>query len=166
MKRLVMALGAGALALGCSSSDPGPSCTAYSVPARTDLTKPTVSFKSDVVPVFVQSCAFSPPCHGATSGDNQGVYLGVKTGDPKAALIYAGLVGKPSNELAAMPYVTPGDPSKSYVMHKMDGDQCTLDAQCTGGSCGQSMPQSSSAILPATSRDVVRRWIAQGAPNN
>ena len=44
---------------------------------------------------------------------------------------------------ALMPFVTAGDPSKSYLMHKMDGDQCAFDSSCTNGTCGVSMPQAS-----------------------
>lgn len=166
MNRLVI-LASGALALfGCSSNSepPGDQCKTYSVPSGTDLTTPAVSFKNDVVPIFVLSCAFTT-CHGAASGQNQGVYLGSKTGDPGAAKIYAATVGVASSELAAMPYVSAGDPSKSYLMHKIDGDVCTLNAQCTGQTCGDTMPQGN-ALLDVATRDTIRRWIAQGAKND
>jgi len=50
-------------------------------------------------------------------------------------------------------------------MRKMDASTCTLDAKCTGGSCGQSMPKGDPP-LPIDTRDVVRRWILQGAQDN
>jgi hypothetical protein len=50
-------------------------------------------------------------------------------------------------------------------MRKIDGSHCVLDAQCTGGDCGQSMPRNSET-LPLEARDKVRRWIGQGAKND
>lgn len=142
-----------------SSGGGGPSCSDYDPPASFDAQHPTVSFKTDVMAVFKQSCAFST-CHGATTGTNNGVSLG---GDD-AAKVRAAIVGVNADEIA-MPYVKPGDPRASYLMRKMDGSQCVLDAQCTGGSCQLSMPRGDQP-LPVETRDVVRRWIAQGAQDN
>lgn len=50
-------------------------------------------------------------------------------------------------------------------MHKIDGDVCTLDAQCTNHSCGDTMPGSND-LLDLAIRDTIRRWIAQGAKND
>jgi hypothetical protein len=50
-------------------------------------------------------------------------------------------------------------------MHKIDGDSCTLDKQCVGADCGSSMPEQSD-LLPEETRNVIRRWIAQGALEN
>jgi len=65
-----------------------------------------------------------------------------------------------------MPLVTASDPSKSYLMHKLDGDQCQYNAECSGQSCLSLMPSGGTQLLPVATRDVVRRWIAQGAQNN
>lgn len=80
-----------------------------------------------------------------------------------------------------MPYVTRGDPSKSYLMHKLDGDLCVLkgcipDNPLVLGTyamfvspppwCGGLEPYQAGGPLDDTSRDLVRRWIAQGAKNN
>jgi len=146
---------------GCSSDDGGSSsgCTDYSPPAGFDATKPAVRFSTDVMGVFARSCAFST-CHGSNVGPANGVFLG-----NDAARVHAALVGVKSGELPSMPFVTAGDPRQSYLMRKMDGSQCALDAQCTGGSCSGSMPKGSE-VLPVETRDVVRRWIAQGAKND
>ena len=65
------------------------------------------------------------------------------------------------------------DPGGSYMMHKLDQDQCLFAATCnaTGNprfvSCGNGMPfLSCPSILDEPSRDKIRRWIAQGANNN
>jgi hypothetical protein len=161
MKWLLAAPLLGAFALACSSPAQK-TCSPYTPPANLD-TK-SVSFASDVVPIFVQSCAFST-CHGAQSGNNQGVYLGTKSGTPDTGRIYTATVGVASLELPSMPFVTKGDPANSYLMHKIDGDACTFAKQCVGGDCGSTMPEQSD-LLPEESRLVIRRWITQGALEN
>jgi hypothetical protein len=146
-------------AAGCTTAAPSPACDDYQPPAGFDLGAPAVSFRRDVMPVFAQSCAFSS-CHGATVGSANGVFLGAD-----AARVHAGLVNARGSELASMPFVTPGDPRASFLLRKMDGSQCALDAACAGGACGDAMPKGSGPLEVAT-RDVVRRWIAQGAKND
>ena len=141
-----------------SSGNSGSPCD-YAPPAGFDALTPKVTFAADVLPVFGRSCAFST-CHGSTTGPANGVFLG-KDG-PKA---HAAIVGVKGDELPTMPFVTPGNPQESYLMRKMDGSQCALDAQCTGASCQSSMPKGDVPLDVAT-RDVVRRWIAQGAKND
>jgi hypothetical protein len=137
----------------------GSSCDDYAPPAGFDATTPAVSFSKDVMPIFGQSCAFST-CHGSTVGNANGVFLGKDT--PR---VHAAIVGVKGDELSAMPFVTAGNPRESYLMRKMDGSQCALDAQCTGGSCQGSMPKNE-VVLDVATRDTVRRWIAQGAKND
>jgi hypothetical protein len=152
----------------CSTSarpaDAGPACVAYD--AGTFDRVPPVSLKTDVMQgVFAKSCSLSTSCHGAPTGSQQGLFLGKPSLDGgDSAAVRATLVGA-STELPGWQVVTPGDPGKSYLMHKIDGDQCLFDTQCTGGSCTGSMP-SGSELLPVSRRDVVRLWIAQGAQDN
>jgi len=190
-------LTASASAAACSSSSPSeavsdagaldagsdtfvPVCAAYTVPAGTDLTTPSVSFRNDVLPIMAVTCALSN-CHGFPGApQTEGLVLGVADGgltDDDAgdaggsptpgtpSAIIANVVGVTSKELSQMKRVTAGDPAKSYLMHKVDGDHCLFDAQCTDGDCGKQMPQSSDA-LSETSRLVIRRWITQGALDN
>jgi hypothetical protein len=153
-----------------------------------NLTSPTVSFSKDVLPLFQSTCGLSNSCHatplalGDVAGPTMSVFLGCgpfliangdcsATGD-QAAQVYAGLVGASASqptEESCMPFVAPGKPTKSYLMHKMDGDQgCTVNCcipnnaavtqtegsegageTITGtGWCGTSMPWQV-AILPA-----------------
>ena len=163
---------AGAFLMGCSgssSSNPD-ACTAYQVPAGTNLMAPAVSFQSDVLPIFEGSCGLSTSCHGSSTVTSDGrVFLGSDTVTTDPATVHDGLVGIFSMDLPSMPYVTAGDPSKSFLMHKMDGDECLFASQCAasvaGGGCGVSMPQNL-PLLDVASRDTVRRWIAQGAAND
>ncbi len=156
---LLVAFGA-ALACG-SSGDDSPStagtCVPYVVPAGTDLSTPPVGFRSGVVPVFQQSCVFSV-CHGGSAGK-----LTLSLSDPSAA--HKALVGVASSEHKTMPRVTAGDPGKSFLMHKMDGDACTLQAECIDPECADVMPKDTEP-LEVKDRDVVRRWIAQGAKDD
>jgi hypothetical protein len=144
--------------VGCPADD-GPTCSDYEPPAGFDASKPAVSFSKDVMPVFGQSCAFST-CHGSNIGPANGVFLG-----RDASRVHAAIVAVKSSELPDMPFITPGNPRESYLMRKMDASQCVLDARCTGGSCQSSMPKNE-ATLEVETRDIVRRWIAQGAKND
>jgi hypothetical protein len=143
----------------CSSAQDPPSGSTSSPSAP-----PT--FEGDVLPIFRFSCAFSS-CHGDPSGHPR-VFLGAQDGSGSATTVLANIARKPSVELPSMPYVTPGDPANSYLLHKIDGDQATLDAHCTPNTdlgtkqgCGVSMPQGL-PLLDAAKRDVVRAWIAGG----
>ena len=144
-----------------SADDPpaGGGCVDYDAPAGFDKAAPAVQFTRDVMPVFAQSCAFST-CHGSNIGTPNGVFLG-----KDSARVHTGIVNVRGDQLTTMPFVTPGNPRESYLMRKMDGSQCALDAQCVGGSCQGSMPKNQD-VLEVASRDIVRRWIAQGAKND
>ena len=168
---------AAALALsasGCGNSDPPAGCASIAScptpdPATTQLTTPSISFKTDVVPLFQQSCALSTSCHQDKVGGPSGLYLGGSSNSPAdPAGVYAAIVGVASIELPSMQYVKAGDLANSFLMHKMDGNQCQFSAQCgatPAPNCGDVMPQSSCPLTGAQ-RDTVRRWIAQGAQNN
>ncbi len=159
-----LALGVTTLASCSSTTAPAATCTAYVVPAGTDLTTVT-SFKKDVLPILVQSCAFTS-CHGEPNGTNNGISLGLKlpaTSD--ASKVVAGMVNVKAKELTTMNFVTPSDPANSYLMHKIDGDNCVYNAMCTDGTCQATMPQAGD-LMPPAQRDIFRRWIAQGAQDN
>src|SRR5262249_12863893 len=120
---------------------------------------PKVGFAKDVMPIF-HSC-WASTCHGSTVGNPNGVFLGGN--DP--TVVHDGLVDVRSSELPTMSFVKPGDPRESYLMLKIDGSSCLLSGQCTGSDCGKRMPRDADQ-LPVETRDVVRRWIAQGAKND
>lgn len=159
---VVPALGVALVALvGCpgpSTSEPDPNaCHDDVVAADFDRTTPT-SFARDVMPIFRTSCAFSS-CHGESSGAANGIVLA----GSDAPAVRQALLATKATSLPTMPLVTPGDTAKSFLLRKIDGTQCALDAQCEGRSCGESMPQGE-GLLPVATRDVIRRWILQGAP--
>lgn len=149
-------------ALGCGSGASQAVCGAYEVPATTDLSKPTVSFDNDVLPILQQSCALSA-CHGSQLGTNNGIYLGAPAGVIDSSRVYAAIVNAPSQTAPTQVYVVPNDPARSFLLHKLDGDLCVIK-QCATG-CGIVMPKDAPQLSVAT-RDVIRRWIAQGAAHN
>jgi hypothetical protein len=137
----------------------------YTPPGTTDLTTPAMSFKTDVMPVFAANCA-SSSCHGIADSPRGGLFLGAQLAKgADASTVRAGLVGKASGQLPTMPFVTAGDPGSSYLMHKLDSDQCMYETSCVGHDCLKTMPYDT-ASLEVTTRDIVRRWIAQGAAAN
>jgi hypothetical protein len=162
MRSLLLASIAGAIAItGCPGGDDDRgTCNDYSPPASFDAQNPQVSFSKDVIPIFKTSCAFTA-CHGL-QGSNNGVFLG-ESGGPAA--VHGNLVGRRSSKLQTMDLVKAGEPRESFVMRKLDGSHCVLDSQCTGGTCGDSMPRREET-LPIEERDKIRRWIAQGAKND
>jgi hypothetical protein len=97
-------------------------------------------------------------------------YLGPGSGTPSCATIdmIVSALMKPSAEDPSMPLVTPGDATKSFLMHKMDNTQGTLNCSAgdLGGVCGTFMPNMAVSILPQAKRDAVRAWINAGAPDN
>jgi hypothetical protein len=144
----------------------GPSaCFDY---AGFDATTPTVSFKTDVLPIFRQSCGLSTSCHGTLG--SPGPYLGPKLSDPEPSAddidqIFAANVGVPASAEPGMSIVAPGEPRESFMMHKLDGTlECEQLACAVDGSCGDSMPVG--VALEQGRRDTIRRWIAQGAKND
>ncbi len=179
--------------MACSSSSSGGSCTegggadggtctAGSTPAYTscaDLTTPTVSFAQDVQPTFNMSCALSTPgtCHALQQPGNTTpwlIYLGDPVHNPDAGQVLSGIVGQAAFEDPSMNIIKAGDPDNSYLMHKLDYDQCQFSTACNGPNlkqnpmqinCGSGMPYQS-GILDQGTRDNIRRWIAQGAKNN
>jgi hypothetical protein len=145
-------------------------CVEYESDA--DLTTPTVSFGSDIVPIMNFSCGIAgATCHGTPEVTaQQRPFLGLFDGGTDAGEIISGIVGVKSNEDPTMNVVTASDPANSFLMHKVDWDECTLTAQCAATktqytNCGQGMPYSSDQLDQPT-RDKIRRWIAQGAKNN
>jgi hypothetical protein len=153
-----------ALALAACGTPPpvwdqvdGGACQLYEVPATLDLTSPVRSFTADVLPILTSRCGNA--CHGTSAPAGNLTLAG------SASAVHGALVGKPSGELGAMSFVATGDPTRSFMMHKLDGDQCVYDTTCAGGSCQQPMPMSGGGLSPAQ-RDTIRQWIYQGAALN
>jgi hypothetical protein len=72
------------------------------------------------------------------------------------AAAYDQLVNRPSAGRPALMLVRPGDPEASYLIHKLEG-RPTIE--------GLRMPLNP-PFLTASQIDVIRSWIAAGAPRN
>jgi hypothetical protein len=139
------------------------------------LQSPTISFATDIQPIWNASCAISgATCHGSPVTDPKTtgqIYLGSPDGGVAASDILPKVVGQPSPENGAMDIIKAGDPVNSYMMHKIDGDECLYAKTCNATqnaiftNCGIQMPYNS-GVLDQGSRDKIRRWIAQGAQSN
>ena len=139
----------------------------------TDLSTPPTSFETDVFAIFAQSCN-EQLCHGNALGARAGLYLGPIQGASTTDLqtVYNGLLG-PSQTAPALFLVQPGAPAQSFLMHKIDACQNSLDVACAAEpnqcrqDCGDPMPplpRDTYAELSEAQKLVIRRWIAQGAP--
>lgn len=73
-----------------------------------------------------------------------------------ASVAYAQLVNVPSSGKAGAVRVVPGNPDGSYLIQKLEGRTDIA---------GSRMPLGG-PFLPQADIDVIRAWIAQGAPNN
>ncbi len=109
--------------------------------------EPPISFATQIQPIFTNSCA-TAGCHAGPSGE-EGLVL-----DPGAA--FANIVNSPSSQQPGLLRVAPGDPDASYLLRKIVGGP---------GITGGRMPLNRPA-LPQSEIDLLRAWIAQGAPNN
>ena len=92
--------------------------------------------------------------------------VGCHTGSPGAFNLsldegYAATVDVPSNQVASMMLVAPGDVEGSYLWHKINGTADTV----MGG--GQPMPNGEAqplSELDPGATELIRTWIACGAP--
>jgi hypothetical protein len=145
---------------GCSAGDEHVAATGSATCTAT--TRPAigadVSFQQDVLPIFQTSCSFVS-CHG--SRGHNGIYLGPSgtASDPSA--IRAELLQ--TAEVASMPFVAPGEPDRSWLLRKLEGNYCGV--ACAGGDCGARMPQNGEPLAPAA-LTTIATWIAKGAPDN
>ena len=144
-----------------------------------------VSFSADIMPIFQRSCTLSTVCHGQmNNAQEENLYLGKNGGGGGSAdsyAVYSGLVGVHSKEDPSMNLVTAGDTSNSFLWHKVNDDQMTLNsgtlatgcmkasAMCfdctTDAPCGGAMPYLGEP-LAADDLCTIESWIAQGAPND
>ena len=110
----------------------------------------TVSFSTQIQPIFTQNCAFSG-CHAGTS-PRAGLNL-------EAGKAHDNLVGVPSTEMPALNRVKPFDPSSSYLFKKHSG---------APDISGSRMPLNNPNFFVEQPDllELERRWIVQGGLNN
>lgn len=96
----------------------------------------------------IQQNVFTPICAGCHAGS--GAPLGFRLDEGFA---YGMLVNTASVEVPALLRVSPGNPDQSYLIQKLEGHAAV----------GGQMPLGQSP-LPQATIDVIREWIANGAP--
>ena len=170
LSSLVVVVVSAVAALGCSSSTAAPDGGGGGGP---------VSFSKDVMPIFQTGCTLSGACHGQmNNAAEENLYLGDNLMNTPAiiAQVYMGLVGVPALEDPAMSLIAKGDTSKSYLSHKLVGDQNNFASDCAKATlcpdqsctpttpCGTFMPYLGSIDLNRAA--IINNWITQGALNN
>jgi hypothetical protein len=97
----------------------------------------------------IQDTIFTPICTACHIGANapQGMRL-------DAANSYAMIVNVQSNEVPGLKRINPGNPDSSYLVQKIQGTAAV----------GVRMPANGPPYLTQTQIDLVRRWVAAGAP--
>ncbi|MBK9259624.1 MAG: hypothetical protein IPM54_07260 [Polyangiaceae bacterium] len=160
--------GSGGSGGGDGGAGGGGGATCFDYASFEDMT-PTVMFKADVLPILRQSCSASTACHGDESPPKGQPYLGPdamagSASTMQIAKIFEQNVDVFSSKATTMKIVDRFSPQTSFLMHKIDGTLTCADVKCDVD-CGVAMPKDA-AILPQAQRDIVRRWIAQGAINN
>jgi hypothetical protein len=159
-----------------------------------------VSLEHDLMPIFAASCVFSS-CH-----DPSARKADLVLGDPKSFGLDAGscidesaewgcrlsepidpallkevrdglLAPSKTVKVPALPRVTPGDPTKSFLLDKVTGTQNRRGyAQCenqsvsgsSANTCGDTMPLGSTTYCATMPEKVIAivQWIRDGAPEN
>jgi hypothetical protein len=99
------------------------------------------------------------PCH-TVDGLGGGIDFGTSPSDDAKA--YASLISPAKGSLCSdqgFTRVVPGDVGKSLIIAKLESRRDGVDPPCGGG-----MPTGERPALPTAEIDLVRRWIAGGAP--
>jgi hypothetical protein len=99
----------------------------------------------------IQATIFTPICTACHVGAN--APLGLRL---DAANSYALLVNVPSGQVPSVMRVDPGNPNSSYLVQKIEGTAAV----------GVRMPANGPPYLSQAQIDLVRRWIAAGAPQS
>ncbi len=160
------ATGTGGSSSGTGGGPPVVECPVP--PDQFDAAGPSPSFADDVHPILLRSCALVL-CHTDWEDPPQGLIFGSadQPSTPALRQDVADQLLSPAAEAPGLQRVEPGDPTRSYLMLKMDGCQNSSGLACIGTTlpdkpCGDSMPQMLPP-RPARERDLIRRWIADGA---
>jgi hypothetical protein len=140
---------------------------------------PAATFKADVLPILRASCSDTMSCHGSQNNPDPTQHF-YGTPESQGAMtaaqiqaIFAGAVNQASIDEPDMDVIKAGDPAHSFMTYKLDATSavdCSALTCNAAMACGSPMPMSATPMsatpLSLASRDVIRRWIAQGARND
>lgn len=144
--RGMIVIWAGAVLAGCGGGGGGNNST----PPPAQTTPPPTTTPPVTQSQFqqIQDTIFTPMCTGCHVGAGAPQGLRLDAGNS-----YALLVNVASTEVPTLLRVKPGDPQNSYLVQKIEGRQAV----------GGRMPLGRDP-LPQASIDLIRAWIAGGAP--
>jgi hypothetical protein len=127
-----------------STADTGTADTSTADTSTDDTGPAGLSFAADVYgPIIAPKCG----CHMPGAG---GMVMG-----NDATSAYAVIVGVASEDVPGLSRIEPGDPTASYLFHKISGTQVDV------GGLGSTMPLGDS--LTADQVMVIEQWILDGA---
>jgi len=112
---------------------------------------PTVSFNSNIQPIFNRSCATSSQCHGPNGA--QGL-------DLTAGNSIRNTVGVKATQQPRKVLVKPGDPANSYLLQKITGVDISgilMPQGCPGNPIGGAV------CLSADDISAIEEWITECA---
>jgi hypothetical protein len=140
-------LGVALVVGGCGQTDA--SCGGAALTVREPDTASPAAAKA----ILGRSCAVGG-CHASAPGAG-GLVL------PQAGAAWVdSVVGVRSQENPSMDLVTPGDPERSWLVHKIAGDLCRFSCDAAVG-CGGQMPFGDQLAEPE--RGTIVAWIRAGA---
>jgi hypothetical protein len=108
---------------------------------------------ADVRSILAQNCALGG-CHLSSPGAG-GLVL-----DASSSAWVSALVGVPAQESPSLELVAPGDPDRSWIVHKIFGEFCGTTCSASSG-CGGQMPFGGQ--LSPTDQGTIVEWIMAGA---
>jgi hypothetical protein len=157
MRRWIAALAIGCIMTACAGGggDGGGGGGGGPRPACTPPAQPTVSFATNIQPIFDRSCAF-PTCHiGPVPAGGQ---------DLTAGAAYEQAVNVRSTQQPALRRVLPGRPDDSYMVRKIENGPNISGQEMPLGCPGQ--PIAGAQCLTPDDIAAIRTWITECAPNN
>ena len=143
---LLVAMAAGA----CSGGSPT-SPTSAPTPAPTPVSTPPASAPTLSM---IQTQIFDPSCTTCHTDVGRTPSAGLNL---RAGVAFAGLVSVASSAQAGAVRVIPGNANNSYLVQKLEG---------APGIAGLRMPRNGPPYLTDAQVQMIRAWIAAGAPNN
>lgn len=124
--------------------------SSYGMPFTWDVCfTPTYTHSDDIQPIWEANCN---GCHiGGTSG-------GLEISSGSGIDGYDNIVNVASDDVPGMDLIEPGDPTNSYLFHKLEGTHLTV------GGAGVQMPVGGPPYLDKATLAIIHTWIDEGAP--
>ena len=151
---LAMAVCAGGCPARSSPPTPAPP------PDLARAARPTPSFAGVIYPYLQRTCAQAPDCHG--DRPNMHIDLDMRS----AASAYAALVDVPSEQRRGAKRIKPFDPDASFIIAKLTGKLGDREGKAMPVDPETGAPLRPIPFDPSFVEDVMRPWIAAGAPRN